>query len=501
MQLAPQDQHNQTLVDNTHPADWRNPTPAGRYNLVAIGGGTAGLVSAIGAAGLGGKAALVERHLLGGDCLNYGCVPSKALIRAARAAHEARTADRFGYHADAGQVAFAEVMERMRRLRAGISHHDSAARFTKEGVDVYLGRAQFTGRDTLEVDGQTLQFRKAVIATGARAFVPPIPGLGDAGCLTNESVFSLTELPRRLIVIGGGPIGSELGQAMRRFGCEVHIVDTAPHILSKEDPAAAAVVQAQFIREGTQLHLQQSVVSVAQTPAGKQVTLERDGQRETLTADEILVAVGRAPNTDGLGLEAAGVEYDRRGVSVNDKLQTTNSNIYAAGDICSVYKFTHAADAMARICIQNGLFPGPNKQMSKLVIPRCTYTDPEVAHVGQTAEEARKDGIEVDSYRVELTSVDRAILDGEDEGFAVVHTRKGKGTIVGATIVGTHAGEMIGEVTLAMTSGLSLGAIGETIHCYPTQVEVLKRIADSYARTRLTPLVAGVLKKWLAWRR
>ena len=502
MEVLPFDEHNQTLVNQAHPADWTNPTPEGRYNLVAIGAGTAGIISALGAAGLGGRAALVERHLLGGDCLNYGCVPSKALIRAARAAHEVSIAESFGVHVGGDvRIDFGQVMERLRRLRAHISHHDSAARFASLGADVYLGDAVFTGPDTLEVAEQTLRFSRAVIATGARALVPPIEGLADAGFLTNETVFSLTELPRRLVVIGGGPIGSELGQAMRRFGSEVHIIDRSPTILVKEDVTAAERVQTQFVREGIHLHLGRSVTRVERTDDGKCVVMEHEGREERITADEILVAVGRAANVEGLGLEAAGVEYSRRGVEVDDHLRTSNPRIYAAGDICTIYKFTHAADAMARICIQNALFPGPKKKMSRLVIPRTTFTDPEVAHVGMTRADAAAAGIEIDSHRAEMAEVDRAILDSEDQGFAVVHTRRGKGEVVGATIVGSHAGEMIGEITLLMTAGKPLGTLGATIHCYPTQVEVLKRIADSYARTRLTPMVAGAFKKWLAWRR
>ncbi|MCH8921545.1 MAG: mercuric reductase [Planctomycetes bacterium] len=502
MEIPPFDEHNQTLVDHAHPADWTNPTPARRYNLVAIGGGTAGIISALGTAGLGGKAALVERHLLGGDCLNYGCVPSKALIRAARIAHQVSIADQFGVTVPAGtQVEFAAVMERLRRLRAQISHHDSAQRFTGLGCDVFLGEATFSGPDTLEVDGQTLRFSRAVIATGARAFVPPIPGLDEVDYLTNETIFSLTELPRRLVVIGAGPIGSEMAQSFRRFGSEVHLIDRAERILSREDPAASAIVQAQFEKEGIHLHLGWNTASVEATGDSKAVVLERGDERKKIIADQMLIAVGRKANVEGLGLEAAGVEYTPRGVTVDDRLQTTNSKIYAAGDVCSKYQFTHAADAMARICIQNALFLG-RKKASGLVIPRATYTDPEIAHVGLTPHDAAEQGIEIDSYREQLKEVDRAILDSQDEGFAVVHTLRGSGRVVGATIVGAHAGEMIGEITLLMTAKkLTLGTLAATIHCYPTQVEVLKRIADAYSRTKLTPRIAGAMKKWLAWRR
>ena len=497
LEIAPLDEHNRTLVDNAHPSDWRNPTPTGRYHLVAIGGGTAGIIAALGAAGLGARTAIVERHLLGGDCLNFGCVPSKALLRAARSAYQVAHAARFGQHV--GNVPlpdFGQVMERLRQLRAHISRHDSARRFASLGVDVYLGNATFTGPTTLEVDGQTLEFRRAVIATGARAAHPAIPGLQEVGYLTNETVFSLTTLPRRLIVIGSGPVGCELAQAFRRLGSEVHLVNRSEGVLPKEDPVAAAIVQSQFQREGLHLHLGWTIARAEATGDSKSLVIERGGEKKKLIADAILVGVGRSPNVEGLGLEAAGVQYTTQGVAVNDRLQSTNRRIFAAGDVCSRHQFTHAADAMARICIQNALFLG-RKKLSSLIVQRCTYTDPEVAHVGLTPAEARQQGIEIDSFRADLSEVDRAILDGETEGFAVVQTRKGTGHLGGATIVASHAGEMIGEITLLMTRRLSLGTLAGVIHCYPTQVEVLKRIADAYQRTRLTPRVANLLRLWL----
>ena len=501
IEVLPRDEFNETLVNHVHPADWQNPTPDGKYNLVAIGGGTAGLISSIATAGLGGKSALVERHLLGGDCLNVGCVPSKALIRAARVAQAVREAGEFGVSASMdGGVLFGEVMQRMRRLRAGISHHDSAQRFTDAGVDVFLGQATFTGRNTLEVDGRELQFAKAVICTGARAARLPVDGFDDVGYLTNETLFSLTELPKSLIVIGSGPIGTEMAQSFRRFGAEVHIIDRAERIMPRAEVEAAAIVQAQFESAGIHLHLNSNIVRAEKIDGGKRVVVERDGKEHNIDGDEILVAVGRAPNIDGLGLEAAGVETTQRGVQVNDYLQTTNPNIFAAGDIAGSYQFTHAADAMARLCIRNALFFGRGK-LSKLIIPNCTYTDPEVAQIGLTPDQAAEQGIEIDSYRQDLASVDRAILDGETEGFAVIHTKKGKGEIVGATIVASHAGDMMGELSLLMTKGLPIGALADTIHCYPTQVEVLKRIGDAYNKTKLTPFVAGMFKRLLVWRR
>jgi len=501
IEIEPADAYNQLLVSHVHPADWINPTPRGRYNLIAIGGGTAGLISALGAAGLGARAAIVERHLLGGDCLNYGCVPSKALIRCARAARQVQLAPNFGCGgASSVQVDFAAVMERMRRLRARISHHDSAQRLSAMGVDVFLGDATFSGTSTIEVGGRRLEFRRAVIATGTRPSVPELDGLNDISYLTNETVFSLTQLPARLLVLGIGPIGCELAQAFRRFGSEVHLVGRREALLPKEDPEAVRVILRQFEEEGIHLHLGWQPLRAERTGDARCLLIERGGERRKILADEILVAVGRRPNVEGLNLEKAGIRCGPDGVEVDDRLRTTNARVFAAGDVCSKVRFTHAADASARLVVRNALFWG-RRRAGSLVIPRCTFTDPEVAHVGLTRAEARERHVEIDSFRVALSDVDRAVLDGEELGFAVVHVRRGTGRVVGATIVAEHAGDLIAEVTLLMTRRLSLGTLADTIHCYPTQGEVLKRIADSYLRTQLTPSVAGWLRRWFAWRR
>jgi pyruvate/2-oxoglutarate dehydrogenase complex dihydrolipoamide dehydrogenase (E3) component len=507
VQLEPADEHNARLVAHVHPPDWQNPKPRPLYDLVVIGGGTAGLVSAAGTAGLGGRVALVERHLLGGDCLNYGCVPSKALVRAARAAHEARQGSEFGVACGDGQapeVDFASVMARLRRLRADISPHDSAERFQKLGVDVFLGQGIFTDRQTVEVEGQTLRFKRAIIATGARAAIPDMPGLAETGYLTNETVFSLTELPRRMIVIGGGPIGCELAQAFCRLGTAVTLVQRGPRLLPKDEPAAAEILARQFQHEGIALVTGASVARAESSPGGKRLVVVAAGQERVVETDAILIAAGRTPNIDGLGLDAAGVKFGPQGVMVNDFMQTTNPRVYAAGDIIGGPQFTHAADAMARICIQNAFFSFAGlgrKRLSRLVIPWTTYTQPEVAHVGLTAAVAEKEGLAIDSYRQDLSRVDRALLDGKATGFALVHCRRGSGQVVGATIVAESAGELIGELSLLMTAGLPLSTLARTIHCYPTQSEVLKHIADQYNKTRLTPRTAALLKALIAWRR
>jgi pyruvate/2-oxoglutarate dehydrogenase complex dihydrolipoamide dehydrogenase (E3) component len=500
-QLEPLDEHNKQLQANVHPIDWRNPSPTGRYNLVVIGAGTAGLVTAAGAAGLGAKVALIERGLMGGDCLNVGCVPSKALISAARLAAAVREASQFGIHADPSTVDFAQVMRRMRRLRASISPHDSAQRFRELGVDVYFGQGTFTGSNTVEVGGQTLAFKKAIIATGARAAELPISGLKEVGYLTNESLFSLTELPRRLLVIGGGPIGSEMAQAFARFGAQVTQIEMGPHILGREETDAALIVQASMRRDGVHFVLNAKVIRVEREGSDKVLVVDQQGEEKRIVGDEILVGIGRTPNLDGLGLESVGVKsHPQRGIEVNDHLRTTNPNIFAAGDACSQYKFTHAADFLARIVIQNALFMGRSKA-SALLIPWCTYTSPEIAHVGIFPGQAAQDGIELSSYTQPLAGVDRAILDSETEGFVRVHCAKGSDKILGATIVASHAGDMIGEIVMAMKHRIGLKKIASVIHPYPTRAEAIRKLGDQYNRTRLTPIVKSLFNAWLRWNR
>ncbi|HEY3131565.1 MAG TPA: mercuric reductase [Acidobacteriota bacterium] len=502
-EVTPHDVHNTALLENVHPPNWKNPEPAPSYNLVVIGAGTAGLVSAAGTAGLGGKVALIEQHLMGGDCLNIGCVPSKTVIRSSRVCADIYTAEEFGIQVlkDCLQVDFPKVMERMRRLRARISEHDSAKRFSELGADVFLGQGRFTGPGTVEVDGKKLRFKKAVIASGARAAVPPIPGLVEAGYLTNETVFNLTERPGRFLVIGGGPLGCELAQAFSRLGCRVTIVQKVPQFLPKEDREAAQILADRFTREGIHVCLNTRIERVDRSGNEKLIRLRNDSGEFSVAVDEILVAAGRAPNVVGLNLEAAGVKYEPgKGVHVNDYLQTTNPHIYAAGDVCLPHKFTHTAEAAARIVVQNALFLG-RKKVSTLIIPWCTYTDPEIAHVGLHEREAREKGIPIRTFFVPMADVDRAIADGEEEGFVKVQVKEGTDKILGATIVARHAGDMIGEISLAMAANIGLTTISGVIHPYPTQAEAIKRAADGYNRTRLTPFAKKLATRWLAWTR
>lgn len=501
--IQPLDEYNQALLAAVHPLDWQNPEPADCYDLVVLGAGTAGLVTAAGAAGLGLglKVALIEKHLMGGDCLNVGCVPSKCLIRSARVAADMRDAAEFGVQPpDRVEVNFGAAMARMRRLRAGISENDSADRFQKLGVDVFLGWAAFTSRHTLSVEGKSLRFKKAVIATGARAAHPDIPGLAEAGYHTNETVFGLTDCPQRWAVIGAGPIGCELAQVFRRFGSEVVLLHKHQRILDREDPDAAALVQQTFQREGIQLLLGCTLDRVETTPNGKVLHVTQNGQPSQVTVDEILVGAGRAPNVEGLNLEAVGVQYDtRNGVQVNDFLQTTNPKIFAAGDICMNWKFTHAADAAARLVIKNALFAPfglGRSPLSSLIMPWTTYTTPEIAHVGLYDHEATAQGIQFQTITIPFAKVDRAIADGQDSGFLKLLHKQGSDQIVGATIVAEHAGEMISEITLAMVNKIGLSKIAAVIHPYPTQAEAIKKAADAYRRTLLTPR-SQMLLRWL----
>jgi len=501
MSTAATNEFDRDLADTTAPAHWQNPRPDGRYNLVVLGGGPAGLVAAAGAAGLGAKVALIEKQRLGGDCLHYGCVPSKALLRSAKLVGEIGQAEEFGLRIPGPvQVDFPAVMQRLRRLRASIGHHDAAERFRSLGIDVFFGEPCFTGSDCVTVAGQTLMFARALIATGARPAVPTIPGLDKAAYLTNENIFDVQELPSRLLVLGAGPIGCELAQAFRRFGSAVSVIDLLPQILPKDDPAAAAVVRQQLERDGVQLHLGVKPLRAEQHGTDKRLVLDVAGREVSLTGDALLVATGRKANVENLDLERAGIAFSPAGVQVNDFLQTTNPNVYAAGDVCSALKFTHAADAQARLVLRNALFFG-RARVSRLVIPWATYTSPEVAHVGLTAAEAEQQGIPVQTFRVDLNTLDRGILDGVTAGFAAVHVRQGKDRIVGATVVAAHAGDLVGEIALAMTAGLGLSALAGTIQPYPTQGEVWKKLGDAYMKTRLTSRAAGVLRTLLRWRR
>jgi pyruvate/2-oxoglutarate dehydrogenase complex dihydrolipoamide dehydrogenase (E3) component len=387
----------------------------------------------------------------------------------------------------------------MRRIQARLSRADSAQRLSEAGVDVYFGEAHFAGLDTVEVTGDKLRFRKALIATGARPLTPRIPGLAEAGYLTNENVFNLTECPRRLLVMGGGPLGCELAQAFCRFGSHVIIAQDEPMFLPKEERDAAQILSDALARDGVEIHLNTTVVAVRMEGARKVVDLVNDGDKFSVSVDEILAGIGRVPNVESLCLDVAGVRYDTEtGIHVDDFLKTSNRRIYAAGDVCLEHKFTHAAEASAHIAVRNALLLG-RKRLSALTIPWCTYTDPEIAHIGLYVREAREKAIPVRTLTILMHDVDRAVTDGEEEGFVKIHVRDGTDRILGATVVARHAGEMINGLSLAITSGIGLRGLARVIHTYPTQAEAIKMAADAYNRTRLTPTLKSLTRRWLAW--
>jgi pyruvate/2-oxoglutarate dehydrogenase complex dihydrolipoamide dehydrogenase (E3) component len=481
-------------------SSWRNPLPRDRYHLLIVGGGPAGLIAAQTAARKGATVALIERDLLGGTCLNRGCIPSKTLIRTSRLYREMRDAEEFGGRVP-GEIAvdFPAVMERVRRVRARLRERDSAETLTAMGIDVYSGEARFIGLDSVAVGGEVLTFRNAMVATGARPVRPPIPGLEEAGYLTYENVFDLTECPKRLLVVGGGPVGCELAQAFARLGSRVTLVQVDPMFLDREERDAAQLLSDALARDGIEIHLDTQVSSVRADGKDVVAELSHDDATRKVAVDRILVGVGSAPNVEGLNLEAAGVTYDgTRGIVVDDFLRTTNRRIYAAGDVCTENKFPHIESTAGRIIVANALFLG-RQRLSAQTIPWCTYTDPEIAHVGMYVTAAREENIPVKTFTVMMHEVDRAIADGEEEGFVKLHVREGTGKILGATVVARHAGDLINEISLAMSAGLDLRALARVSQPYPTQSQAIKMAAEAYLGSRRAGVGDWLRRKWLSF--
>ena len=522
--IPPIDKHNIQLLNNVHPVPWTDPNPASPiYNLVVIGGGAGGLVSSIGSVQYGAKVALIEAHLLGGDCTNFGCVPSKALIKAATVAHTVRNAADYGVHIEGGTasvtVDFNRVMERMRAIRAEISNFEAGERLAGLNIDVYLGHAVFDSPNSVVVNGKQLRFRKCIIATGGKAYVPKIPGLETVKYLTNESLFNLTELPKRLIVVGGGPIGVEMAQTFQRFGTQVTILVRGGKILDKEDVDAAQVVQQQLQRDGVRILTNTKLLRVegygalrsVKAVEGKEdadhdysevtvlVTADGESAEFSIAADQILLATGRKPTMLGMGLEAGNVAYSEvHGITVKDSMcSVSNPNVYAAGDCCSHFQFTHAADWMARIAIQNALFFGTGK-FSSLIIPWCTFTEPEIAHVGLYPHDMEVRSIKFDTYIKHFSDNDRSICEGEEAtlGFVKIHVKEGGDEIVGCTIVGQGAGDMISEVTTLMHAKMGLRKLTAVIHPYPTRADAIRQIGDAhFAVHGVSPFTRGILAR------
>jgi pyruvate/2-oxoglutarate dehydrogenase complex dihydrolipoamide dehydrogenase (E3) component len=475
----------------------------GVYNVVVIGAGTAGLVSAAGTAGLGGRVALIERNLMGGDCLNFGCVPSKALISSARLIERIRESEKWGLDRLEPQFEFEKVFERMRARRAKIAPHDSRERFESLGVDVFHGEARFVSPHEVEVNGQRLRARNFVIATGSCAVIPKIKGIESVPYFTNETIFdALKRKPENMIVLGGGPIGCELAQTFRRLGVPVTIVQRGDQLLPREDRDVAEFVERRLINEGVRVIKHADAHSVATSDTGKvalQLLDRQSGQlaEPTFFADALLVAAGRTPNLQSLDLKSVGIDVAERGLGVNDYLQTSQRHIYAVGDAIGPFLFTHMADAQARVVVRNILMPFQflRQKMDYSVVPWCTYTDPEVAHVGLGEKEAQQKNVDYDLFVVQLQDVDRAVVESEEAGYAKILTVKGSGKVLGATIVAPHAGDLLHEFVLAMKAGIGLGTIASTIHAYPTFAELARKAGDKYNRTRLTPTA----KKIFGW--
>lgn len=480
---------------------WRNPTPADVYDLAIIGAGPAGLTAARAAAALGARVALIERDRLGGGSLNVGSVPSKAILRTGRLYAEMGAAEEYGA-CSPGAVAvdFGTVMARMRNIRRRLGDSLSADRLAAAGIDVLFGQARFSDPRALGVDGVALRFDKALIATGSRSLTPEVPGLAEAGYLTNETVFDLTERPRRLLVMGGGPLGCELAQAFRRLGSQVIIAQDDPTFLPKEERDAAQILSDALARDGIEVHLNTTVAAVRCEGDQKIVDLINEDSHTEVSVDQILVGIGRAPNVEGIGLRNAGVRYDTvNGVQVDDFLHTSNRRIFAAGDVCLEHQFAHTAEASARIAVLNAL-GSRRERLSALTVPWCTYTDPEIAHVGLYVREAWRRSIPVETYVVLMHDVDRAVIDGEEEGFVKIHVRQGSDRVLGATIVARHAGEMISEMSLAIRLGLGMRDLAQVIHAYPTQAGAVKMAASAYVRAHL-PLSLRLSQRLRSMRR
>ena len=471
-------------------------------NVVVVGAGSGGLVAAYIAAAVKAKVTLIEKHKMGGDCLNTGCVPSKTLIRSARFLQQIKRAKAFGFKSASADFAFADIMERVQSAIKKIEPHDSVERYTGLGVDVIKGEAKITSPYTVDVNGNTITTRNIVIATGAQPFIPPIKGISKIDYLTSDNLWEIREQPKRLLVLGGGPIGCELAQSLARFGVKVTIVEMMPSLMIREDDDVAVLVTERFIEEGIDVRTGHNAKELRVEDGRKRLIAEYEGKDVTIEFDQLLVAVGRAANISGFGLEELGIRISaRRTIEVNEFLQTNIPNIYACGDVTGPYQFTHAAAHQAWYASVNSLFGMLRKfKVDYSVIPFATFTDPEVARVGLNELEARAQGISYEVTRYHLEELDRAIADGENHGFVKVLTIPGKDKILGATIIGEHAGELIAEFVAAMRHGFGLNKILSTIHIYPTWTEGNKYAAGNWKRAHAPERLLKWVGKFHAWR-
>jgi pyruvate/2-oxoglutarate dehydrogenase complex dihydrolipoamide dehydrogenase (E3) component len=476
---ALQEEHK--YLDRVRPHDWKNPKPQAIYDMVILGAGPAGIEAAETAAKAGFSVALIERNRLGGNSLNAGSVPSKAIIRTANIYAQMHDADAFGAPMPTEpSVDFASVMARMRAIRARIAEYHAARRFETRGVDLFFGEASFTERNEISVAETRIVFRKALIATGARPRPSNIPGLDEVGYRTSDSIFDTTALPKRIAVIGGGPLGCELAQALRRLGPQVTIVQNDAKFLPREERDAAEILSRSMARCGVEIRLNTTVTRARKGDNGKILETYNNDVESDLVTDEILLSIGRIPSIAGLNLEKAGVTWDaKRGITVDDFLRTSNPDIYAAGDVCMTLKFTNAAQASARMAVNNALCGG-NERHDALLIPWCTYCDPEIAHIGLHVWEARRDAIPIRTFTVMMHDIDRAITDSQDDGFIKIHVAQNSDKILGATITASHASELINEVSVIMNAGVGMAALANMSHTYPTQSQGILLAAQSF---------------------
>lgn len=469
------------------------------YNIIVIGGGSAGLIASYIAATVKAKVALIEKNKMGGDCLNTGCVPSKALLRSAKMLSYAHRAQEFGFKKTEIDFDFKDVMERVQNVIKNIEPHDSRERYTKLGVDCFEGTANITSAHSVEVNGKKLTARSIIVATGARPLVPPIPGLDKVDYLTSDNVWDLRELPKKLVVLGGGPIGSEMAQAFARLGADVTLVEMAPHILMREDQEAIERVTERFLKEGIKVLTKHE----AKEFIGTTLICDHEGENVEIAFDKIIVALGRKAIVTGFGLEELGVNIRKQGtIDANPFLQTNIPSIYVCGDVTGPYQFTHTASHQAWYASVNALFsPFKKFKADYRVIPWATFTDPEVARVGLNEKDAKAQNIPHEVTTYDISDLDRAIADSEALGFVKVLTKPGKDTILGVTIVGVHAGELIAEYILAMKHGIGLNKILGTIHIYPTMSEANKNAAGVWKRAHKPIWLLKIVEKFHAWRR
>lgn len=453
------------------------------YDIVVIGGGAAGLTVATGSVKLGLKVAMIEKEKLGGDCLYYGCIPSKALIHSAKIASLIRRAKEFGLNETSLTFEFEGVISHVWDVIHKIEVHDDPARFRGMGVEVIFGDPQFVSPKEISVNGRIIKSKQFVVSTGSKALIPPIDGLGEAGFITHVEVFHLRTLPKSIVIIGAGPIGMEMSQALVRFGSEVTVIEMADRILPIEDKDISQTLEGSLSKEGIKFLTKTKAMRAYVENGKKVIHAVREGEEERITADEILVAAGRLPNIEGLNLEAAGVKYNHTGIQVDERLRTTTTNIWACGDVAGPYLFTHMAEYQAGVVLRNAVLKIPTR-VDYSVVPWTTFTDPEVAHVGITETEAREKGFKISVYKHPYSDVDRAVTEVEDSGFVKIITTGWKGNIIGAQIIGPNAGELIAELVLAIKHKLSVKDISSTIHVYPTLALGTRQTADSFFRIK-----------------